>query len=294
VARFIAEIGSNHNRDADRAHRLVESSARAGCSAVKLQVFRIDELFAPEALAWGPHLGARREWEFPLEMLPDLRAQCDGLGLELGVTPFSLWVVDAVADHVDFFKIASYELLWHELVRACAATGKPVVLSTGMASEDEIAAAVDVGGDRLTLLHCVSGYPTPPDQCNLSAIDTLRRRFGRPVGWSDHSGEPTVVARAVRRWRACDVELHVDLDGRGFEAGEHNWNSTRIRAMLELIADDAEPGDYAMDGDGRKLAQPVERPDVSWRADPSDGLRPLRPVRPSLSRAPRAQHGAGG
>jgi N-acetylneuraminate synthase len=283
MTRFIAEIGSNHNRDPERAHQLVECSARAGCGAVKLQVFRIDDLFSPEALAANPDLDARREWEFPLEMLPDLRAQCDELGLELGVTPFSLWVVDAVADSVDFFKVASYEVLWHDLLRACASAGKPVVLSTGMASQDEIAAAVDVAGERVTLLHCVSGYPTPPDQANLRAISTLRAAYGHPVGWSDHTGEPSVVARAVRRWNASDIELHVDLDGGGFEAGEHNWAPERIRAAHELIAGEHEPGTEAMDGDGRKVPQPVERPDVPWRADPTDGLRPLRSLRAQLT-----------
>lgn len=282
MARFIAEIGSNHKRDPDRAHRLVEASARAGCQAVKLQLFRIEDLFAPEALASRPELELRRAWELPLEMLPDMRSHCDELGIELGVTPFSLRAVDAVAEHVDFLKVASYELLWHELVRACAVTGKPLLLSTGMATEEEVAGAVAVAGERLTLLHCVSGYPTPPEQANLAAIETLRARFRCPTGWSDHSGSDAVVARAVSRWGASDVELHIDLDGGGFEAGEHNWTPTRIATMLEQLASLDEPAaevSDACDGDGRKAPQPIELPDVLWRADPRDGLRPLRELR---------------
>ncbi len=271
----------------------MESCVEAGCDAVKLQVFRIDDLFAPEALAANAALDTRREWEFPLEMLPDLRAQCDELGVQLGVTPFSLSLVEAVADSVDFLKVASYELLWHELLRTCAATGKPVILSTGMASEEEIAAAVHAGGEQLTLLHCVSGYPAPPEQANLRAIDTLRTAFGRPVGWSDHTRDPAVVARAVRRWHAVEVELHVDLDDGGYEAGEHNWSPAHIHAARELIAGAAEPGTEAMDGDGRKVPQPIELPDVPWRADPTDGLRPLRPLRASLAQTTDAAHGGG-
>jgi N-acetylneuraminate synthase len=283
MTRFIAELGSNHNRDPDRARAIVEASAAAGCGAVKLQIFRIDDLFAPEALARQPHLAARRAWEFPLELLPELRACCDRAGVELGATPFGLWAVEALVGYVDFFKVASYEILWHDLLRACAATGKPLVLSTGMATEQEIGAAVDAVDGRLTLLHCVSGYPTPADQANLAAIGTLRKRFGCPVGWSDHTGESAVVEQAVIRWKATDVELHIDLDGAGFEAGQHNWTPSQVRTVLDAIERNALIPDATFDGNGRKVPQPVELPDVPWRADPQDGLRPLRELRARLA-----------
>jgi sialic acid synthase SpsE len=282
VARFIAEIGSNHNRDPERARALIEASAVAGCDAVKLQLFRVEDLFAPEALAANPRLLERRAWELPLEMLPEIRTQCTTAGLQLGATPFALWAVEALAEYVDFLKVASYEILWHELLRACTATGRPLVLSTGMATEDEIARAVDAVDGELTLLHCVSGYPTPPQQANLAAIATLRERFGCPVGWSDHTGVEAVVVQAVLRWHASDVELHIDLDHGGFEAGEHNWTPPRIRALRERIDAGELEVDEAFDGDGRKVPQPVELPDVAWRADPSDGLRPLLATRAKL------------
>jgi N-acetylneuraminate synthase len=204
----------------------------------------------------------------------------------LGATPFGLWAVEALAEHVDFLKVASYEILWHDLLRACVDTGKPVVLSTGMATEDEVARAVDAVDGALTLLHCVSGYPTPREQANLSAIQTLRERFGCPVGWSDHTGLEAVVLQAVLRWDASDVELHVDLDGAGYEAGEHNWTPARIRSLREAIARAELIVDPVIDGDGRKVPQPVELPDVAWRADPSDGLRPLLPTRAELGEHP--------
>jgi len=285
VARFIAEIGSNHNRDPERAHALIDASAVAGCDAVKLQLFRLDDLFAPEAIAAKPELNERRAWELPLEMLPDIRAQCDAAGLELGVTPFGLWAVEELVPYVDFLKVASYEILWHDLLRACVASGKPLVVSTGMAAEEEIARAVDAVDGELTLLHCVSGYPTPPEQANLAAIGTLRERFGCPVGWSDHTGVEAVIAQAVLRWNASDVELHIDLDHGGFEAGEHNWPPTAIKAMRERIEAGELAVDPAFDGDGRKVPQPVELPDVPWRADPSDGLRPLLATRAGLRAA---------
>jgi sialic acid synthase SpsE len=288
VTRLIAELGSNHNRDLDRALALVDACADAGAHAVKLQVFRIEDLFTAAVRAARPELEARRAWELPLELLAPLRERATARGLQLGATPFGLWAIEPLLEHVDFLKVASYELLWHDLVAACAATGRPLIMSTGMATLDEVVAAVDVaraaGASDLRLLHCVSGYPTPPAQANLAAIATLREATGCPVGWSDHTVDAAVVARAVRRWGATDVELHVDLDDAGHEAGEHNWTLPGLRALSAALAaprgpdgDDGAPD--PADGSGVKAPMPVERFDVAWRADPSDGLRPLRATR---------------
>jgi sialic acid synthase SpsE len=286
MARLIAEVGSNHNRDLDRALRLLDACADAGCQAAKLQVFRVDDLFAPEVLAVRPDLRARRAWELPLELLDPIADRCRARGLALGATPFGLWAVEPLAARVDFLKVASYELLWHDLIRACAATGLPLVVSTGMATLAEVTAAVDVaraaGAGDLTLLHCVSGYPTPPEQANLAAMETLRAATGCPVGWSDHTGSPGVVRRAIDRWGATDVELHVDLDGEGNEAGPHNWTPAGLRALTGA------PAATAADGDGVKVPMPVEAPDVAWRADPEDGLRPLRATRAQAASASAA------
>ncbi|HEY8303202.1 MAG TPA: N-acetylneuraminate synthase family protein [Solirubrobacteraceae bacterium] len=286
MTRFIAEIGSNHNRDLDRALSLLDAAARAGAKAAKLQVFRVEDLFAPEVLAEREELRARRAWELPLELLEPIAARCRQLDIELGATPFGLWAIERLEPYVDFFKIASYELLWHELIRALSATGKPLVISTGMATLAEIDAAVaaahEAGCRELRLLHCVSGYPTPPDQCNLAAIGALRERYGCPAGWSDHSARADVVRRAVRRWGASDVELHVDLDGGGREAGEHNWTPAALAELIGGLDEPGEEGAESADGDGIKRAMPVEAPDVQWRADPSDGLRPLLATRAAL------------
>jgi N-acetylneuraminate synthase len=144
VTRFIAEIGSNHNGDAERALALVDGCAAAGCGAVKLQAFRVEDLFEPRLLAAREDLRARRAWELPLALVGVVRERCDALGIELGATPFGLWAVDALAPYVDFLQVASYELLGHPLIAACAATGRPLVLSTGMATLEEVAAAVEV------------------------------------------------------------------------------------------------------------------------------------------------------
>jgi sialic acid synthase SpsE len=289
--RFIAEIGSNHNRDRGRCLELVDAAADAGCRAVKLQIFTVEDLFSPEALAAKPELLGRRAWEFPMELLPDVRARCTERGLELGAAAFGLWAVSKLAEHVDFLKVASYEVLWHDLVRACSDTGLPLILSTGMATLEEVGAAVAVaraaGVRDLRLLHCVSGYPTPLDEANLRAIETLRERFECPVGWSDHTDDARVVRRAVNRWGASDIEVHIDLDGDGYEAGAHCWTPDSLRRLIgelrEVPDDDLGRLAQAVDGDGIKRPMPVEMPDVAWRADPTDGLRPLRSTRRLLA-----------
>lgn len=288
VPRLIAEIGSNHNRDLARCIELIERAARAGCGAVKLQVFRVQDLFAPEALVRHPQLRERQAWEFPLDFLPDVRAACDRAGVQLGAAVFSLDLVGGLEPWVDWLKVASYEVLWSELIEACASTGKPLVISTGMATLDEVASAVEAarraGCSDLRLFHCVSGYPTPPDQCNLAAIDTLRNAFACPVGWSDHSRESFVVVRSVAHWGASDVELHVDLDGTGYEAGAHCWSIGDVERLVRELDVPQQPQTSAhADGDGVKAPMPIELADVNWRADPLDGLRPVQSQRAALS-----------
>lgn len=279
---FIAEVSSNHHRVLERCYRFIDVAAGIGCATVKFQLFRIDELFAPEILAKSEKHRQRRSWELPEEFIPELACRCRERGVSFSCTPFYLKAVAVLEPHVAFFKIASYELLWKELLQACAATGKPVILSTGMATLDEIGDAVatlrSAGCRDLTLLHCVSGYPTPATDCNLAAIATLRDAFGCPVGWSDHSVDAAVVCRAVHRWGASTVEFHLDLEGAGeeFKTG-HCWLPEQIAPVIRAAQAVVEA-----DGDGIKAPTPAELPDRAWRADPSDGLRPFRSIRESF------------
>jgi len=293
MGRFIAEVSSNHNRDLARTLEFVRVAAAAGCAAVKFQLFRIDELFAPEILAVSPGHRRRREWELPLSFLAPLRAECDRRGVEFGCTPFYLDAINELLPHAHFFKVASYELLWHELIAGCARTGKPLILSTGMATLPEIDAAVECAlqafpgpGRDLTVLHCVSGYPTPLADCNLAAIGTLRARYasrypGIKIGWSDHSVNAGVVARAVRHWHADAVEFHLDLDGTGAEAATgHCWTPPAIAAVIRGETTPFSTNDAVVaDGSGEKRPTAAEQSDVPWRADPADGLRPFRQLR---------------
>lgn len=281
--RFVAEVSSNHNRDEKRALAFIDAAASIGCDAVKFQLFRIDELFAPEILSQSEKHRKRRAWELPAEMLPALAGRCRERGIQFSCTPFYLEAVTQLQPHIAFYKIASYELLWHDLVRACAQTGKPLVLATGMATlkeiEDSVAAARSAGCTDLTILHCVSGYPAPVKEANLAAIETIRRALGVAVGWSDHTVDPGVVLRAVHRWGASMIEFHLDLDGKGEEAGTgHCW----LPEQMERVIKAARAG-FDADGTGEKVPARSEMSDREWRADPSDGLRPLRETRLSFN-----------
>jgi sialic acid synthase SpsE len=276
---FIAEASSNHGRDLGRARAFVDAAADAGCDAVKFQLFKIARMFAPEILAQSPKHRARAEWELPLAHLAPLAEHCSARKIQFSCTPFYLEAVEELEPYVDFYKVASYELLVSDLLKACAATGKPVVLSTGMATMDEIAAAAatlrQAGAPDVTLLHCVSAYPTPAQEANLSAIAAIREATGMATGWSDHTRRPAVIERAVHRWGARAVEFHLDLDGQGAEyASGYCWLPQEITPVIARIREA-----FAADGSGFKGPQPSEIADRGWRADPVDGMRPLKNIR---------------
>jgi N-acetylneuraminate synthase len=276
---FIAEASSNHGRDLDRARAFVDAAADAGCDAVKFQLFKIDRMFAPEILAQSPKHRARAQWELPPDHLAPLAEHCSARNIQFSCTPFYLEAVAELEPFVDFYKIASYELLVTDLLKACARTGKPVVLSTGMATTDEIIKAAATlkaaGASDITLLHCVSAYPTPAAQANLSAIAQIRDMTGLKTGWSDHTRRASVIERAVHHWGASVVEFHLDLDGQGAEyAAGHCWLPDEIAPVIARIREAA-----VADGTGFKGPQPSELSDREWRADPADGMRPLKHVR---------------
>jgi len=277
--KFVAEVSSNHNKDIERCIKFIDVSAEIGCKAVKFQLFKIDKLFAPEILKKSQIHRDRKGWELPLEFLPHLYRKCQEKNIEFACTPFYLKAVEELFPYVSFYKIASYEILWKDLLVECAKTGKPVVLSTGMATLDEIKGAVDVlktnGCKKLTLLHCVSSYPTKIDECNLAFIKTLKDTFNCQVGWSDHSVSEAVILRAVHRWQAKLIEFHLDIDGRGEEFSfGHCWLPEKIKRVIEYIKDG-----FLADGSSQKTLTDKEKEERNWRADPKDGLRPLKAYR---------------
>ena len=285
MINFIAEVSSNHNRDLERSFDFIDAASSAGCTAVKFQLFKVEQLFSKEILDRSEKHRNRKEWELPLSFLPPLAQRCREKGVEFACTPFYLDAVAELEPYVGFYKIASYELLWDDLLIACAKTGKPVILSTGMALIEEIKHAVEVlrnnGCSSPSLLHCTSAYPTPHFGANLSAIETIRQATGCQVGWSDHTVERAVINRAINRWGAKVIEFHLDLDGQGEEySSGHCWLPQQISAVIREVK-----MSFEADGNGVKEPVPSELPDRAWRADPSDGLRPMKSIRDSFPNA---------
>jgi sialic acid synthase SpsE len=286
---FIAEVSSNHSQNMKRCSAFIEKSAEIGCWGIKFQLFKIESLFAREILNKSPMHRERKKWELPTAFIPEIADLCHLRNLKFGCTPFYLKAVEELYDFVDFYKIASYELLWKDLLVACAQTGKPLMLSTGMATLDEVKGAVKTvmasGCVDLTVFHCISGYPAPVKDCNLAAIEILRDMISNEfphqrakMGWSDHSVNTGVIYRAVNAWDVDAIEFHLDIDGKGeeFPSG-HCWLPEKIAPVIAGIRDG-----LLADGSGIKEPTPVELKDREWRADPSDGLRPFKHVRESF------------
>lgn len=281
--RLISEVSSNHLGDLNRCKEFIKISKDVGCWAVKFQLFKIDNLFAPEILSKSEKHRARVAWELPTTFLPELANFTHDLGMKFSCTPFDLQAVADLQPFVDFYKIASYEMIWDDLIIECAKTKKDLVMSTGMATLEEIEHAQAVfkrhSDAKLTLLHAVSGYPTPYKEANLAAIKTLKDKFSCDVGLSDHSRSQAVVLRAIQKWNASVVELHLDIDSKGAEfSSGHCWLPAEIKQLVSILKQGLEA-----DGTGEKKPMRSEMHDRQWRADPSDGLRPLKHIRKNFN-----------
>lgn len=221
----IAEMSANHNGDIDRAFRIMEAAKRAGANAVKIQTYNADTMTIDHdgpgfAIADGPWAGKTlhdlyQEAHTPWDWHPALFDRGRELGLIVFSSPFDASAVNFLESlDTPAYKIASFELIDLPLIRKCAATGKPLIMSTGMADLKEIGEAVEAareaGASDIVLLHCTSGYPTPPEESDLRTIPHLASAFGLPVGLSDHTPGIGAAVAAVALG-ACVIEKHVTL-----------------------------------------------------------------------------------
>ena len=216
----IAEIGINHNGDIDLAKRLINVASGAGCDAVKFQKRTIDVVYSAEELAkprespFGTTNGdLKRGLEFEFEEYEEIDRYCREVKIDWFASCWDEASVDFIAQfHVPCFKVASASLTDDHLLRHTRAIGKPVVLSTGMSTIEEVDHALEVlGKHELVLLHACSTYPAYYEELNLRVIDALRGRYGVPVGYSGHeTGLPSSVAAMVMG--ACVLERHITLD----------------------------------------------------------------------------------
>jgi len=224
---IVAEVSGNHNGSLDRALQIVDAIAAAGAHAVKLQTYTASTMTLPLAEREffvsdpkNPWTGRSlydlyEEAHTPWDWHAALFERCRRHGLAAFSTPFDATAVDFLQElDSPCFKIASFEAVDLPLIRRAAATGKPLVISTGMATEEEITEAVDAarsaGCTSLALLKCTSTYPADPRNSNLSTIPHMSARFGCPVGLSDHTlGIGAAVAATALG--ACMIEKHVTL-----------------------------------------------------------------------------------
>jgi N-acetylneuraminate synthase len=232
---LIAEIGANHNGDMDLCRRLIDEAKAAGADAVKFQSWSASSLISEAEYgrhaSYGDtkkHFGSLRQMVERYQLSPDQHdeaaAHCRAVGVDFLSTPFSPAEVDLViALDVPAIKIASMDVVHLPLLEHIGHTGRPVLLSTGMATTAEIARAVDTlqaaGTSDLVLLHCVSIYPPEPATINLRNITGLRRAFALPVGFSDHTIGVAVPLAAVALG-ACVIEKHFTLD-KDLEGWDH-------------------------------------------------------------------------
>lgn len=282
---LIAEISSNHNKSLSRCLEFITSAKDCGFDAVKFQLFKIDSLFTPEVLASSPMHRDRRNWEFPLEFLKPISEHCKLHKIQLGITPFYIEAVEESRKFIDFYKVASYELLWTDLHRAIIKHDIPTIVSTGMANLEEIKSVYHIykssqfNLNNLTFLHCESTYPASYATVNLKAIETLKHDLKCPIGWSDHTKDIDVICHAITAFGVETVEMHFDLDGTGDEAkGGHCWLPEDVKKLMKKIAKCKK-----MIGDGSKQPATTEVSERLWRADPSDGLRPMKAIRGNLN-----------
>jgi sialic acid synthase SpsE len=255
----IAEAGSNHNRDMGIAKRLIDVAADAGADAVKFQTYSGNRIYSRKAESkflaqWTTKTPAEllEDIALPRQWHQELADHARARGLDFFSSPFDADAVKLLAEiGAPMLKIASGEIVDLPLIRLAAATGLPLIISTGMATLAEIEAAVNAaeraGAPAVGLMQCASVYPAPVERINLRAMETLRAAFGVPAGLSDHS-TGIAVSIAAAALGAAFIEKHITLD-RGMPGPDHSFaiEPDELAAMVRGIRE----AEAAM-GDGRK------------------------------------------
>jgi N-acetylneuraminate synthase len=303
----VAEMSANHGGSIEQALATIEAAKACGADAVKLQTYTPDTMTidhdGPEFFIQGGLWDGRRLYELyqeahtPWDWHQALFYRAKQIGITVFSTPFDETAVNLLESlEVPVYKVSSFELVDLPLVRQIAATGKPTIMSTGMASSEEIDEAVEAfrseGGQDLILLHCISGYPTPPDESNLRRIPELERRYGCAVGLSDHTlGFEIAVASVALN--TCLIEKHFTLDRSA--GGPDSAFSLEPIELQSLVG--ATAAAFRALGNGSDQRSAVEKTNMQFRrsiyavADIAAGeiftKTNIRSIRPGYGLAPK-------
>lgn len=270
---IVAEAGANHNRDMSIAKGLIDVAAEAGVDAVKFQTYSADTLYSKntpkfsylDKLTDQSTHDLLKSLEIPRRWHTELADYCRQKGVVFFSSPFDHRAVDELDEvGVPLFKIASFEIVDLPLIRHAASKGKPLVISTGMATlgeiEDAFAACREVGNDQVILLQCASLYPSPARIINLRSMDTMREAFHCPVGLSDHTRGINVAIGAAARGAAM-LEKHYTLD-RAMLGPDHPFaiEPNELKEMVDGIREVEESL-----GDGRKNGPSTDEGEEMYR-----------------------------
>ena len=261
----IAEIGCNHNGSKEIAKRMIDAAIEAGVSAVKFQTFKSEELISRYAAkaeyqkvttgADGNQLEMTKKLELSYADQVELMGYCEQKGIKYLSAPFDLDSIDFLANtNIEYIKIPSGEINNPPYLRKVNKLGKPVILSTGMSTMDEVSQALEfLTNVKVSLLHCTTEYPCPFESVNLKAMVAMKDKFGLPVGYSDHTPGIEVAVAAVAMG-ATIIEKHFTLD-RNMKGPDHKASVEphEMKALVEAVRH----VEVAM-GDGIKKPAPAE------------------------------------
>jgi N-acetylneuraminate synthase len=242
----IAEGGSNHDGSLETAKELIDVAADAGADAVKFQTFRADKMYDKKSNEF--HLSEDDETaydifkslEMPYDWIPKLKERCEERGIEFLSTPFDERSAEILDEYVSVFKVASSMMSHHPLLEHLAEYGKPMIMSTGAHTTEEIAESVSLlkesSVDDLVLLQCVNAYPAPLEDSNVNVVKGLHEEFGLPTGLSDHTTDPVTAPAAAVALGGVVVEKHFTLDN-SMEGPDHDFalKPDELKAMVDAV-----------------------------------------------------------
>jgi len=234
----IAEIGINHGGDEDLAKKLIDSAARAGADSVKFQTYLTEKRVPGDS----PIFDILKQCEFPFETFEKLKKHAEDQGVEFFSTPFDEESVQCLEDiEVNLYKVASFDVINHKLLRRIAETRKTVIMSVGMANLPEVRDAYKIlkeKTDHIAILHCVSAYPTVEKDANLATINTLKNEFDCVIGQSDHTNDiqvPIYAAAMGAQVLEKHYKITSDMDCIDAPVSISEEQMTQFKDKLQLL-----------------------------------------------------------